>query len=194
MRTCPALGRPVNTRQYGNVLSLLSCRRAQLTRRCWHGTASCKCSHAGAAQADAARVAALEAELRRGRRREEKLAAMQFRLREDVAAASRDPAAFDRLRDVRGLEYELDFVTNRAQRTEQARGSLQYELRWMQCVDWSRLCASACTACVARKTSFIVHTIMRGTERARIQQLVASEERLRLSQLSLTACQAWPGV
>ena len=66
-------------------------------------------------------MAALEAEVRRGRRREEKLAAMQFRLREDVAAAGRDPAAFDRLRDVRGLEYELDFVTNRAQRTEQAR-------------------------------------------------------------------------
>ncbi len=46
---------------------------------------------------------------------------MQFRLREDVAAAGRDAGAFDRLRDVRGLEYELDFVTNRAQRTEQAR-------------------------------------------------------------------------
>jgi hypothetical protein len=73
---------------------------------------------------DAGRLAALEAELRRGRRREEKLAAMQFRLREDVAAAGRDAGAFDRLRDVRGLEYELDFVTNRAQRTEQARTPL----------------------------------------------------------------------
>lgn len=86
-------------------------------------------------QADAARVAALESEVRRGRRREEKLAAMQFRLREDVAAAGRDPAAFDRLRDVRGLEYELDFVTNRAQRTEQARALQPSKPYGLQCID-----------------------------------------------------------
>ena len=46
----------------------------------------------------------LEVELRRARRREEKLQALLYRLREDTAS----PAAFDKLRDVRGLEYELD--------------------------------------------------------------------------------------
>ncbi len=59
------------------------------------------------------KVATLEAELRRGKRREEKLQAMQFRLREDLKAAGGDPSVFDRLRDVRALEYELDFAANR---------------------------------------------------------------------------------
>lgn len=62
---------------------------------------------------------ALEVELRRARRREEKLQALVYRLREDSAS----PTAFDTLRDVRGLEYELDFVTNRAQRESQVSGA-----------------------------------------------------------------------
>lgn len=65
-------------------------------------------------------MAALEAELRRGKRREEKLQAMQFRLREDLKAAGGDPSVFDRMRDVRALEYELDFAANRHSRELQA--------------------------------------------------------------------------
>ena len=42
------------------------------------------------AQAAAERVTALEAELRRAKRREEKLAALQFRLREDLRAGGGD--------------------------------------------------------------------------------------------------------
>ena len=55
-------------------------------------------------------------ELRRAKRREEKLQAMLFRMREDLAAQGRDPALFDQLQEVRGLEYELDFQANRAAR------------------------------------------------------------------------------
>ena len=66
----------------------------------------------------------LQGELRRARRREEKLQALLYRLREDSAS----PAAFDKLRDVRGLEYELDFVTNRAQRESQVNLRLSFEL------------------------------------------------------------------
>ena len=42
------------------------------------------------AQAAAERVSTLEAELRRAKRREEKLAALQFRLREDLRACGGD--------------------------------------------------------------------------------------------------------
>ncbi len=49
--------------------------------------------------------------------------ALQYRLREDLKAGGGDPAAaaFDQLRDTRGLEYELDRVANRAARDKQAR-------------------------------------------------------------------------
>jgi hypothetical protein len=36
-----------------------------------------------------------------------------YRLRQDVAAAGRDPSAFDTLKDVRSLEYEVDYLTNK---------------------------------------------------------------------------------
>ena len=62
------------------------------------------------------RCSALEAELRKSKRREEKLQALQFRLREDVQAAGGDPGRFDALRDSRALEYELDRLANRASR------------------------------------------------------------------------------
>ncbi len=63
----------------------------------------------------AARVATLEAELRRGMRREEKLQAMQYRLREDC----KDPAVFDTLRAVRDLEYDIEFQAKRHAREMQ---------------------------------------------------------------------------
>lgn len=66
-----------------------------------------------------AHCAQLEGELRKSKRREEKLQALQFRLREDLKAAGGDLAAFDGLRDARGLEYELDRVANRAARDKQ---------------------------------------------------------------------------
>lgn len=66
-----------------------------------------------------AKVAGLEVELRRGKRREEKLQAMQFRLREDLKASGGDLSVFDRLKDIRELEYELDFATNRHAREVQ---------------------------------------------------------------------------
>ncbi|KDD71684.1 hypothetical protein H632_c4569p0, partial [Helicosporidium sp. ATCC 50920] len=50
----------------------------------------------------------LEAELRRSKRREEKLQALQFRLREDVRESGGDLAAFDALKKLRETEYELD--------------------------------------------------------------------------------------
>jgi len=64
----------------------------------------------------------LENDLRKSRRREEKLQALQFRLKEDIRQAGGDNMAtvFDQLRDVRSLEYELDRVANRATRDKAA--------------------------------------------------------------------------
>lgn len=62
----------------------------------------------------------LETELRRARRREEKLQALLFRLKEDCTS----PTAFEALKDVRTLEYELDFANNKAQRERQVGGGL----------------------------------------------------------------------
>lgn len=68
---------------------------------------------------------ALQAELRKSRRREEKLNALVYRMRQDVEALTKDPEAFARLQDVRALEYELDFATNKAARE---RTALQAEI------------------------------------------------------------------
>jgi len=66
------------------------------------------------------RCSALEQELRKSRRREEKLQALQFRLREDLRLAGGDLAAFDQLKDVRALEYEMDRAANKASREKAA--------------------------------------------------------------------------
>lgn len=81
------------------------------------------------------RITALESELRRAKRAEQKLQAMLYRLRKDVetavasatAAASTSAAghgtkpvvvlgleAFDKLRDVRSLEYDADMLGQKA--------------------------------------------------------------------------------
>jgi hypothetical protein len=69
-------------------------------------------------------VALLEGELRKSKRAEQKLTALLYRLRQDVAALQADAAGgggggpqgsklFDQLTDVRSLEYEVDFLTNK---------------------------------------------------------------------------------
>ncbi|KAK9836595.1 hypothetical protein WJX74_004004 [Apatococcus lobatus] len=72
------------------------------------------------ASGKAGREVQLESELRRSKRREEKLQALLYCLREDVKASGGNLEAFQNLHDVRKLEYELDFVTNRAARDTQA--------------------------------------------------------------------------
>lgn len=67
------------------------------------------------------------------------LQALQYRLREDLKAGGGDPAAaaFDQLRDARGLEYELDRVANRAARDKQASRHLAWSTgAWMPCDGW----------------------------------------------------------
>jgi len=59
------------------------------------------------------RVSALETELRKSKRAEQKLQALLFRLRQDVAELQANPSLFDQLQDVRSLEYEVDFLTNK---------------------------------------------------------------------------------
>lgn len=63
------------------------------------------------------RVALLESELRKSKRAEQKLTALLYRLRQDVAALQQEGQAgsklFDQLTDVRSLEYEVDFLTNK---------------------------------------------------------------------------------
>lgn len=36
-----------------------------------------------------------------------------YRLRQDVAAAGQDASLFDKLKEVRTLEYEVDYLTNK---------------------------------------------------------------------------------
>jgi hypothetical protein len=60
-----------------------------------------------------ARASALESELRKSKRAEQKLQALLYRLRQDVASLGSNPGLFDNLQDVRNLEYEVDFLTNK---------------------------------------------------------------------------------
>jgi centromeric protein E len=59
------------------------------------------------------KLAGLESELRKSKRAEQKLQAMLYRLRKDLQDAGGDLATFDRLQEVRTLEYEVDFLTNK---------------------------------------------------------------------------------
>ncbi len=74
-------------------------------------------------------TAALHAELRKSKRREEKLNALVFRMRQDVQGLTNDPTAFDKLFNVRELEYELDFAANKAAREQAA---LQQQISVLQ--------------------------------------------------------------
>lgn len=59
------------------------------------------------------RVAALESELRKSKRAEQKLQALLFRLRQDVADVQQGADLMQKLQDQRALEYEVDFLTNK---------------------------------------------------------------------------------
>lgn len=59
------------------------------------------------------KLAGLESELRKSKRAEQKLQAMLYRMRKDLQDAGGDLATFDRLQEVRTLEYEVDFLTNK---------------------------------------------------------------------------------
>ncbi len=49
--------------------------------------------------------------------------ALLFRLRADVAALPGDPGLLEKLQDVRSLEYEVDFLTNKCKASrERGRG------------------------------------------------------------------------
>lgn len=61
----------------------------------------------------------LESQLRKSKRREEKLQALQFRLRQDLEQSNGDLSAFDRLVNARALEYELDRALNRASKEKE---------------------------------------------------------------------------
>jgi chromosome segregation ATPase len=62
------------------------------------------------------RCLALESELRKSKRREEKLQALQYRLQQDIKISGGSLETFKNLRDVRALEYELDRTVNRAEK------------------------------------------------------------------------------
>lgn len=66
-----------------------------------------------------ARVSSLESELRKSKRAEQKLQALLYRLRQDVAGLQGGNAGlFESLQDVRSLEYEVDFLTNKLKVTD----------------------------------------------------------------------------
>lgn len=80
----------------------------------------CACHHCCCAAFRQARLSALESELRKSKRAEQKLQALLYRLRQDVASMGSNPNVFDNLQDVRSLEYEVDFLANKCK----VRGSL----------------------------------------------------------------------
>jgi len=55
----------------------------------------------------------LESELRKSKRAEQKLQALLFRLRQDVADVQQGADLMQKLQDQRALEYEVDFLTNK---------------------------------------------------------------------------------
>lgn len=59
------------------------------------------------------RAAALETELRKSKRAEQKLQALLYRLRQDVAEVKQGADLMAKLEDQRSLEYEVDFLTNK---------------------------------------------------------------------------------
>lgn len=59
------------------------------------------------------RIAGLESDLRKSKRAEQKLQALLYRLRQDVSQMSTDPGFLEQLPEVRSLEYEVDFLTNK---------------------------------------------------------------------------------
>lgn len=59
------------------------------------------------------RAAALENELRKSKRAEQKLQALLYRLRQDVAEVKQGADLMAKLEDQRSLEYEVDFLTNK---------------------------------------------------------------------------------
>ena len=59
------------------------------------------------------RAAALEIELRKSKRAEQKLQALLYRLRQDVAEVKQGAELLAKLEDQRSLEYEVDFLTNK---------------------------------------------------------------------------------
>lgn len=52
-------------------------------------------------------------ELRKSKRAEQKLQALLYRLRQDVAEVKQGADLLAKLEDQRGLEYEVDFLTNK---------------------------------------------------------------------------------
>lgn len=58
-------------------------------------------------------AAALETELRKSKRAEQKLQALLYRLRQDVAEVKQGAELLAKLEDQRSLEYEVDFLTNK---------------------------------------------------------------------------------
>ncbi|GFH27477.1 quinolinate phosphoribosyltransferase [decarboxylating], partial [Haematococcus lacustris] len=119
------------------------------------------CMPAGAgAAALADKCAALEAELRRAKRAELKLQALLFRLRKDVEAVGVSGPAFDGLRDIRALEFEVDTLGQKLKRSERMamqadaeRQSLQAKLAQLtntgalSCTEGSAHVASGTAAC-----------------------------------------------
>lgn len=59
------------------------------------------------------RAAALETELRKSKRAEQKLQALLYRLRQDVSEVKQGAELLAKLEDQRSLEYEVDFLTNK---------------------------------------------------------------------------------
>lgn len=55
----------------------------------------------------------MENALRKSKRAEQKLQALLYRLRQDVAEVKQGADLMARLEDQRSLEYEVDFLTNK---------------------------------------------------------------------------------
>lgn len=93
-----------------------------------------------------ARASALESELRKSKRAEQKLQALLYRLRQDVAGLGSNPGLFDNLQDVRNLEYEVDFLTNKC-KVSWVQALQESALLGKGHIDQKRLLREGCLSC-----------------------------------------------
>jgi hypothetical protein len=89
------------------------------------------------------RAAALENELRKSKRAEQKLQALLYRLRQDVAEVKQGADLMAKLEDQRSLEYEVDFLTNKVKVCPAVQSLYGFDWRTPACASSAQTCMSA---------------------------------------------------
>lgn len=119
--------------QLESQLHWLTRQNQTLQQQTTLGTGSASSDQGGTGeQAGGEAVSRLEQELRKSKRAEQKLQALLYRLRKDLEDRGGDVAALDNLKDIRSLEYEVDFLKNRCQKYEKLCKQSEVEKQQLQ--------------------------------------------------------------